>query len=87
MKDLNEAREKLNDIDDKMKKLFIDRMNVIKEVALYKKANNMEIYDENREKTMFDRLGNDLDELKPYYFNFLKSILKESKDYQKEIVK
>ena len=39
MKDLNEARIKLNDIDDKMKSLFIERMNIVKDIALYKKEN------------------------------------------------
>lgn len=87
MKDLNEARLLLNDIDDKMKALFIERMSIIKEIAEYKKNNNLPIYDSNREKEMIERLSKDTGEVKDNYIEFLNSILKESKKYQENIIK
>lgn len=87
MKDLNEARLLLNDIDDKMKALFIERMSIIKEIAEYKKNNNLPIYDSNREKEMIERLSKDTGEVKDNYIEFLSSILKESKKYQENIIK
>lgn len=87
MKDLNEARLRLNDIDDKMKSLFIERMNIVKDIALYKKENNLPIFDAKREEEMKERLSKDTSELKEYYLGFLDAILKESKDYQETIIK
>ena len=87
MKDLNEARLRLNDIDDKMKSLFIERMNIVKEIALYKKQNNLPIFDAKREEEMKERLSKDTGELKEHYLGYLNAILKESKDYQETIIK
>ena len=84
MMDLNEARLKLNDIDDKMKSLFIERMNIVKDIALYKKENNLPIFDSNREKEMKERLSKDTGELKEYYLELLETILKESKKFQEK---
>ena len=87
MKDLNEARIKLNDIDDKMKTLFIERMNIVQDIALYKKENNLPIFDAKREEEMKERLSKDVGELKEYYLELLNTILKESKKYQEIIIK
>lgn len=87
MKDLKECREILNAIDPMIKELFIKRMEVVKEVALYKKANNMAIFDAQREKEMIDRLTKEVDdELRPYYLAFLENMLEISKEYQKELI-
>lgn len=86
MTDLNEARIQLNNIDDEMKSLFIKRMNIVKEIAIYKKNNNLPIFDEKREKEMIERLSKDTNELKEYYIELLNTILKESKKYQENII-
>ena len=86
MKDLNESRLIIDDIDKKMKELFIKRMETVKDIALYKKQNGLAIFDEKRESAMFERLGGDLDEgLKDYYLDFLKNVVRISKEYQKEL--
>lgn len=85
MKDLNEARLKLNDIDDKIKILFIERMKVIKDIAIYKKENNLPIFDAKREEEMKERLSKDTGELKEHYLELLSTILKESKKFQEKI--
>ena len=41
MKDLNEIRLKINEIDGKMRKLFSERMAAAKEVAEYKMAHRI----------------------------------------------
>ena len=87
MKDLKECREILNAIDPLIRELFIKRMEVVKEVALYKKANNMAIFDLQREKEMKERLTKEVDdELSPYYLAFLESMLEISKEYQNELI-
>lgn len=86
MESINEARLLLNDIDEEMKELFIKRMNIIKEVALYKERNNLPIFDEKREIEMKERLSKDTKDLQFYYLDFLNIILSLSKKYQKEII-
>lgn len=87
MKDLNEARLELNNIDDNIKQQFIKRMNIIKEIAIYKKENNLPIFDPKREEEMIERLSKDTNELKEYYVRLLMEILKESKEYQEVVIK
>ena len=85
MKDLNETRENINKIDEQMTKLFTKRMNLCKEVAEYKKANSMPILDSNREEAVINNNLKfvDNDDLKPYYINYIKSLLNISKEYQR----
>lgn len=86
VKDLKESRETLNKIDDKMKELYLERMEVIKDVTAYKIENGMATFDRAREEAMKERLASDLSEpLKSYYLEFLKTILKTSKDLQDRI--
>ena len=86
VKDLKESRETLNKIDDKMKELYLERMEVIKDVTAYKIENGMATFDRAREEAMKERLAGDLSEpLKSYYLEFLKTILKTSKDLQDRI--
>lgn len=89
MKDLKQCREQLDIIDEKIIELFEKRMLVIKDVALYKKQNNLPIVDEEREKIM---LQNNLEkfnnpELKQYYQTILKAYIDVSKQYQINLIK
>ena len=52
MNGLEKARLKINEIDEKMAKLFEDRMKVVEEVVAYKIANNMQGLDATREKNL-----------------------------------
>lgn len=82
---LNECRSQINEIDNKMKELFLKRMEIVAKVATYKKNNNLAIFDARREEEMKKRLLENInDELKKEYLQFLESILVISKDYQKK---
>lgn len=83
---LVECRNLINEIDDQMKELFIKRMEVVSKVALYKKENNLPIFDSKREADMKERLSKDTGKLKEYYLNFLEAMLIESKKYQKKLL-
>ena len=85
MFDLDTARKELNCIDENMKKLFLRRMEIVKDIAAYKKENNLPIFDANRENEMKKRLAEGTEEVKDYYLNFLEAILIESKNYQNKI--
>lgn len=85
---LDEIRIKINQCDLKLIEAFKERMNLVKEVALYKKANNLPIFDKNREKLIKEKnikLLNDK-EIEEYFINFFENLLIESKKYQKRII-
>ena len=85
MKDLKDIRVEINEIDSQLRDLFSRRMNLSKEVAEYKKALGLQILDAEREqqviKNNVEKLEND--ELKPYYVDFLESVMKISRNYQR----
>ena len=57
MKDLNEIRKEINEIDEQLVKLFVRRMKCTKDVGEYKKANNIPVYNEDREREILDRVS------------------------------
>lgn len=88
MRNLKECRNKIDEIDNKIVELFKERMKIIKDVALFKKANNLPIFDPQREIQMLNKrleAFDDNDPIKKYYKTILKSFLQVSKLYQKEI--
>ena len=88
MKDLKQCREQLDYIDLEIIKLFEKRMSIIKDVAIYKKENNLPILDETREEMMLQKNLKNLNnaELKEYYKAILETYLDVSKKYQIEII-
>ena len=84
MNKLENARNKINQIDKEIAKLFEERMNAVKEVIEYKEENNLNIFDETREqeviKRNLDLINND--QLKPYFEEYLISSMNISKKYQ-----
>lgn len=52
--DLSEIRGKIDNIDDKILELFIERMKLATDVAKYKAANNMVVFQSDREKAIID---------------------------------
>ena len=56
MMDLSEIRAKIDKIDDKILDLFLERMNLATDVAKYKAANNMVVFQSDREKAIIDEV-------------------------------
>lgn len=80
-------RKKLDIIDESMRQLFIERMDVVKKIAQYKKKNNILVEDRKREKEIFENLVLDDPELKDLYARFLSEVIAISKVYQELIIK
>lgn len=92
MKDLNEIRKEIDTVDKNITEFFEKRMNLVKEVAEYKKKNNVPVQDAAREKRVIDKNVSFLKDkkfaepLKEFYTNFIelskklerKEILSES---------
>ena len=55
--DLNALRDEIDSLDKEILKAFEKRMELCRNVALYKKANGMQIFQSQREKEIIKRLA------------------------------
>lgn len=56
MKDLEQCRREIDEIDQQLIKLFEQRMNVSKDVVTYKLAHGLEIFQPEREKAVIEKM-------------------------------
>lgn len=86
MNELELLRKQIDDIDNELCSLFEKRMKIAKIIGNYKKNNNIEVLDSNREseiKELSKKRLNDK-ELEVYYLELVDKLLELSKRYQKE---
>ena len=82
---LEEAREKIDEIDRQLAGLFVERMELVSEVARYKKENNLPIYHSGREKEIVKNLQEIVPEEMGAYIKLLYSTMFEvSRAYQQK---
>lgn len=83
MNNLEESRKKINEIDKEMRELFLQRLKVVEDVARYKKLNNLNIYDEKREKEVIEKNIVAVDKfMQSYYYSYITKVMDISKEYQ-----
>ena len=84
MKDLIECRKEIDEIDQQLIKLFEQRMKISKDVVTYKLANNMQIFQPEREKDVIEKNVKRLNDssLQAYAHNFVQDIMDIGKSYQ-----
>jgi monofunctional chorismate mutase len=88
MNKLEEARQIINQVDEKMIELFIQRMTAVKQVAQYKLENKLPVLDSSREgeiKAKNLKILNNVD-LEKFYLEFFDGVLRSSKDYQYDLI-
>ena len=85
--DINQAREKLNEIDDQLVSLFAERMQTVLAVAQYKKEHNLTVLDKSRETDILNRVteaaGPELAGYTKVLFNTLFDL---SRSYQSQFI-
>ena len=88
MDELEILRQKINETDEKLVKLFIERMALAKKVGEYKSGKNMKIYDPAREKDIIDRFVNGIrvDFDIKYIEQFLENLMFLSRRLQGDII-
>lgn len=86
MNNLNNLRQEIDNIDKEIIMLFEKRMERVEEIRKYKLFHNIAIKNETRENEILKKSYGLLKDknLKPYLEEFLKSMMKISKDYQKD---
>lgn len=83
MNDLQDLRNKIDEIDKKIALLFNDRMEIVSKIRDIKKTNNLSTYNEEREKSLINNNKEFVKkEYQEYFVELEKQILKLSKDYQ-----
>ena len=55
--ELNEIRAQIDNVDQQLVELFVERMGLAAKVAQYKKENNMPIYVPSREREKLQRVA------------------------------
>lgn len=88
IRDIKDIREDITKTDDEMARLFEKRMELAAQVAAYKKANSLPIYDAKREEEVLQKgaLRIENPEIQSYYFNFQKKVMELSRKYQGKIL-
>ena len=85
--DISDARREIDKIDVELTELFVKRMKLSKEIAAYKKDNNLPVFDKTREREIInkaaDRAGKDMEN----YISVLYTTLFDvSRSYQKQLI-
>lgn len=85
---LEESRKKIDKIDKELVKLFEERMNIVIDVANYKKVNNIPVLNSNREEEVIQKAINNLTnkEYEEEVRKFFVSLMNISKDYQRKSI-
>lgn len=85
--ELKDLRKRIDEIDEKLLPLFLERMNIANEVAQYKKENNLPILNKTREreilKNVMDTAGEDME---IYAHRFYSTIFELSRAYQSTLM-
>lgn len=77
MTELDDYRNKIDDIDKQLTQLFEERMDIVLKVGAYKKANNLPVFNKEREKKVMEKnvayLNNKdySDEIKVFFDNIM----------------
>ncbi len=85
---MKQYRNKIDSIDNKLVMLLSQRMKIVKEIAKYKKKNNIPIFYKTREQQILsekNKLAKKYKLDQNFIKNVFKTIMKESKIYQKKI--
>lgn len=84
---LNECRNKIDEIDAQMLKLFCERLDVVGDIAKYKEKNNLPILNKERETAVIlDKISKAPSELKSYVSAYFTNLMEISKCLQINIL-
>ena len=87
MNDLNNFRSRIDEIDDKIVRLLLERFAVVKNVAEYKKEHSLNVLQKDREAEVLRNIADKTDktenrEYKKYILEIYETVLKTSKSAQ-----
>ena len=84
---LDELRNKIDGIDNEICRLFAERMQVVTDIARYKKANNMVVYHPSRARAVLQNISKKLGpEFEGYGRSLYRTIFDLSESYQTKML-
>ncbi len=88
MDKLANAREKINQINEKLAKLFEERMDAVQFVAEYKKERGLPVFDAVRETEILQKCSALVknSDYKAYFISVMQAIMEVSKNYQHRLL-
>ena len=82
---LDEIRHVIDALDKEITALLVKRMEVTRDVAAYKKANDLPVYHPEREKAVISKVSALAgEEYAPYIASIYQNMMDESKKYQEK---
>ncbi len=87
MENIQNSRQKINQIDKQMAELFEQRLQVCEDVAKYKKERGLPVFDKERENSHLLESAKQIKNpvYAGYYTDFLTNVMRISKDYQNRL--
>ncbi|MCL1859287.1 MAG: chorismate mutase [Oscillospiraceae bacterium] len=81
MNELDNLRNKIDETDDKIVDLLLERFRIVKNVGEYKKTNKLEIFQKDRETEVLQKIAEKINnqEYKKYILKIYAEILEMSK--------
>ncbi|HAN20504.1 MAG: chorismate mutase [Clostridiales bacterium GWF2_36_10] len=84
---IEELRQEIDKTDAELVNLFNRRMDAVKQIAEYKKANNLPIFDSERERQLFEKVAKLAGESTESYIRTLFSVITDlSRSYQGKLI-
>lgn len=84
---LEDYREKIDTVDEKLIALFAERMALSRAIAEYKKENGLPVLDASREEKKLRRVAEQSPvELREYTRRLYALLFELSRDYQRELI-
>lgn len=85
--EMTEIRKRIDEIDDKFLKLFLERMELAGEIARVKARDNLPILNKEREREILKNVSDSSGEFDLYSHRLFSTVLELSRTYQRGIVK
>ena len=82
--DIREIRDRIDSIDNEMADLFEKRMQIVKEVAEFKRERGLPVEDHDREKRIIEKHSTRIEDnrIRSLYINFQQEVMQISKRWQ-----
>lgn len=84
--ELSEIRDKIDEIDKPLLELFLKRMELSRQVAEYKAANNIPVLNKKREREILERVMTESGDMEQYAHRFYSAIFELSRSYQDTVI-
>ena len=85
-KNIIRIRKSIDDVDDQVIKLLLERFQLVEEIAYLKRSMSIPISDDEREKVIHNKITESVGTTKylSYIIKIFRTILSNSKDFQRE---